>query len=42
VETKEKGKYGRWLANVLFDYEGQPTDLGSYLLSTERAAVYGE
>lgn len=42
VTSHKKDKYGRWLAYVLFSLEGQPTDLGSYLLSTERAAVYGE
>lgn len=40
VTSHDKGKYGRWLASVLFDYEGMPKDLGSYLLETGRADVY--
>lgn len=36
----KKGKYGRWLAEILFELNGEETDLSTYLLLKGLASKY--
>lgn len=40
VTSKGKGKYGRWIAAVLFVHEGEVVDLGGWLLREGMAERY--